>query len=42
LSEQRAGSASRRGQALTEFAILYAGVILPLTFMTIFWMRRIG
>jgi hypothetical protein len=36
LSEQRAGGASRRGQALTEFAILYAGVILPLTFMTIF------
>jgi hypothetical protein len=26
----------RRGQALTEFAVLYAGVILPLTFMTIF------
>jgi hypothetical protein len=26
----------RRGQALTEFAILYAGVILPLTFMTFF------
>jgi hypothetical protein len=24
------------GQALTEFGILYAGVILPLTFMTIF------
>ena len=24
------------GQALTEFAVLYAGVILPLTFMTIF------
>jgi hypothetical protein len=26
----------RSGQALTEFAVLYAGVILPLTFMTIF------
>ncbi len=26
----------RRGQALTEFALLYAGVILPLTFMTFF------
>jgi hypothetical protein len=26
----------RSGQALTEFAILYGGVILPLTFMTIF------
>ena len=26
----------RRGQAITEFAIMYAGVILPLTFMTIF------
>jgi hypothetical protein len=24
------------GQAITEFAVLYAGVILPLTFMTIF------
>lgn len=27
---------ARSGQALTEFAVLYAGVILPLTFMTIF------
>ena len=26
----------RRGQALTEFAVLYGGVVLPLTFMTIF------
>jgi hypothetical protein len=26
----------RRGQALTEFAVLYTGVIVPLTFMTIF------
>jgi hypothetical protein len=26
----------RSGQAITEFAVLYAGVILPLTFMTIF------
>jgi hypothetical protein len=25
-----------RGQALTEFALIYAGVILPLTFMTFF------
>ncbi|HEY2017608.1 MAG TPA: TadE family protein [Bryobacteraceae bacterium] len=32
------GADARRqsGQALAEFAILYAGVILPLTFMTIF------
>jgi hypothetical protein len=28
--------ARKRGQAITEFAVLYAGVILPLTFMTIF------
>ena len=28
--------ARRSGQATLEFAILYAGVILPLTFMTIF------
>jgi hypothetical protein len=27
---------ARRGQALTEFAVLYAAVVLPLTFMTIF------
>ena len=26
----------RKGQALTEFAVMYAAVILPLTFMTIF------
>ncbi len=26
----------RSGQAVTEFAVLYAGVVLPLTFMTIF------
>jgi hypothetical protein len=30
------GFSPARGQALMEFAILYAGVILPLTFMTIF------
>lgn len=29
-------NACATGQALTEFAVLYAGVILPLTFMTIF------
>jgi hypothetical protein len=28
--------APRRGQEAIEFAVLYAGVILPLTFMTIF------
>jgi Flp pilus assembly protein TadG len=27
---------SRSGQAMVEYALLYAGVILPLTFMTIF------
>jgi hypothetical protein len=27
---------SRKGQAMVEYALLYAGVILPLTFMTIF------
>ena len=32
----RRGKNRRAGQALTEFAILYAGVVLPLTFMTIF------
>jgi hypothetical protein len=26
----------RSGQALTEFAVLYAGVVLPLTFMIVF------
>jgi hypothetical protein len=30
------GASLKRGQAATEFAVLYAGVILPLTFMTIF------
>ena len=28
--------AGRRGQSAVEFAVLYAGVMLPLTFMTIF------
>jgi hypothetical protein len=31
-----AGRGKRSGQAMLEFALLYAGVILPLTFMTIF------
>ena len=26
----------RSGQALGEFAVLYAGVVLPLTFMIVF------
>ena len=26
----------RRGQALTEFALLYTGAVLPLTFMVVF------
>ena len=30
------GVRHRSGQALTEFAVLYAGVILPLTFMIVF------
>jgi hypothetical protein len=30
------GSVQRRGQAITEFALLYAAVVLPLTFMVVF------
>ena len=30
------GRPGRRGQSAVEFAVLYAGVMLPLTFMTIF------
>ena len=30
------GKCGERGQSAVEFAIMYAGVILPLTFMTIF------
>ena len=32
----RRAHSGRSGQAAVEFAVLYAGVILPLTFMTIF------
>ena len=36
LHHEAARADAAPGQALTEFAVLYAGVILPLTFMTIF------
>jgi TadE-like protein len=33
---RRPARRARRGQAILEFAVMYAGVILPLTFMLIF------
>jgi len=35
-AEKTFKAGARSGQALTEFAVLYVGVILPLTFMTFF------
>lgn len=35
-ARSKKNASTRRGQAITEFAVLYAGVILPLTFMTFF------